>query len=399
MKQRILLAALVLLTFSVAHLTAQISVSGLLDSSVFLRAGSGDAPAFSYGIEKYANLRTVARLREFATVFADVNFIALAGDPAVAARDLGAPFAMGENFTAGFELERLYFRINTDHTRLDAGLTRIPFGHGLFWRPTDFLNPVNPLVTNARPRAVLGAELSWWPTFDLKVVGFGAAPRDPFSRSGSGGHAGLTVEREWSRVVAKVLYAFESPRGGLRYVPGQGPLIPSANSGLHRAGLSIKADLELGLALDVLYTYNHEQRTGLDGLAVSVGFDYSLFRGNLLIVAEYLFSGSSSSTSRAGGGHFANEHYLYTGFTWLFNDFTNAGIALISGLSDTSFTPVVTFRQEIFQGGTLMLTAQVPLDRRLFSGNDSHRGELGPLPPGITGGRYFDFTAMFRLRF
>ena len=377
-----------------SNLAAEINFSGILDSSVFLRAGAGDAPAFSYGIEKYANLRMVARLREMGTVFADVNLIALSGDPAVTATMMAMPFVVGDNFIAGFDLERLYFRINTDNTRLDGGLTRIPFGHGLIWRPTDFLNPANPLVANARPRAVLGAELSWWPTFDLKVVGFGAAPRDPFSRWGGGGHVGMTVEREWDRVVAKVLYSFESPRGGLRDIPDLGPLIPDANYGIHRAGLSIQADLELGFVLDVLYSYNHEQQTRLDGLAVSLGFDYSLFRGNLIVMAEYLFSGSTSSTSLAGGGHFTNEHYLYTGFTWIFNDFTNGGIALISGLSDLSFTPIVTFSQEIFQGATLTLTAQVPLDRDLFS-SDGNRGELGP----ISQGRHFDFTAMFRLRF
>jgi len=389
----------------VPKLAAQINVSGLLDSSVFLRAGAGDAPAFSYGIEKYANLRMVARLREMATVFADVNLIALSGDPAATAAMMAGmpgggllttPFVAGPNFVAGFELERLYFRINTDNTRLDGGLTRIPFGHGLIWRPTDFLNPANPLVTNARPRAVLGAELSWWPTFDLKVVGFGAAPRDPFSQWGGGGHVGMTVEREWDRVVAKALYAFESPRGSS--ISGLGLPIPGANHGIHRAGLSIQADLELGFVLDLLYSYNHEQETRLDGLAVSFGFDYSLFRGSLIVMAEYLFSGSSSSTSLAGGGHFANEHYLYTGFTWIFNDFTNGGIALISGLSDLSFTPIVTFSQEIFQGATLTLTAQVPLDRDLFSG-DGNRGELGPVPPGATFGRHFDFSAMLRLRF
>ena len=396
MKRRITLLLFAL--FAINSLSAQISVSGLLDTSLSFRAGSGNAPVFSYGIENYANLRMTARLREMATVFADLNFLALSGDNAVAAMATDMPFITGENFIAGFDLERLYFRINTDNTRLDAGLTRIPFGHGFVWRPTDFLNPANPLVVNARPRGVLGAELSWWPTFDFKVVGFAAAPRNPFSNSGRGTLSGIMLEREWSRVVAKVLYSFESPRGGLRFIdpddPDSPPIIPGASYGIHRAGLSIKADLELGFVLDLLYSYNHEQGTRLDGLSVSAGFDYTLFRGSLLVVAEYLFSGSSSSTSRAGGGHFSNEHYLFTSFTWLFNDFTNIGLSLIAGLSDTSFTPIATFNHALFQGATLTLTAQVPLDRHSFSG-DGNRGELGPLHQG----RYFDFTTMLRLRF
>ena len=385
----------------VSTLSAQMSVSGLLDTSVTMRAGAGDAPALSCGIETYANLRMVARMREMATVFADVNLIALAGDPAFSASmaagmsgggALPTPFVQGANFIAGFELERLYFRVNTDNARLDGGLLRIPIGHGLVWRPTDFLNPANPILTNARPRAVLGAEFSWWPTFDAKFVGFGAAPRDPFERRWRGGHAGMTLEREWGRAVAQALYAFESPRDG-------------ADFGVHRAGLSVKADLEVGLVLDLLYSYNHERQTRLDGLAASVGFDYSLFRGSLLVVAEYLYSGANSSTSIGGGGHFANRHYLYTGFTWIFNDFTNFGLALVSGLSDLSFTPIATFNQEIFQGATLTLAAQAPFDRDALFGN-GNRGELGPLPPdslfppGVAPfGRRFDFSAMLRLRF
>jgi len=386
----------------VSKLSAQINFSGLLDSSVFLRAGAGDAQAFSYGFEKYANMRMTARMREVGTIFADVNLIALAGDPAVAAAAMGMPFASGPNFIAGFDLERLFFRLNTDNTRLDGGLMRIPIGYGLVWRPTDFLNPPNPLVANARPRGVLGAEFSWWPTFDMKFVGFAATPRDPFSRWGGGTRVGVTLEREWDRIVVKGIYAFELPRGGpgssFPADPDLHPLIPSAEFGVHRVGLSVKADMELGFALDVLYSYNHEQQTRLDGLAVSAGFDYSFFGGSLLVVAEYLFSGAASSTAIEGGGHLGNRHYLYTGFTWIFNDFTNAGVALISGFSDLSFTPIATFNREIFQGATLALTAQVPLDRDLLFG-DGNRGEFGPLPPGRNSGRHFDFSAMLRLRF
>jgi hypothetical protein len=202
----------------------------------------------------------------------------------------------------------------------------------------------------------------------------------------------------------QALYSFESPRG--TNTGGQ----PSANRGIHRSGLSIKADLEIGLVMDALYSYNHEAQTELDGLSFSAGIDYSFFDGNLIVLAEYLYNGLASSTSTRGGGNFSNEHYLYTGFTWLFDDFTNAGLALISGFSDISFTPIVTFSRELFQGATLSLTAQIPLDRDLFTGN-GNRGELGPIPPdhlqpllvpehgGTRMGRYFDSSVKLRLRF
>jgi hypothetical protein len=105
---------------------------------------------------------------------------------------------------------------------------------------------------------------------------------------------------------------------------------------------------------------------------------------------------------------------LYTSFTWRFNDFTNISAALISCFDDISFTPLISLNHDLFQGATLTVTAQIPLDRDLFSG-DGNRGELGPLPPDKlqprdlandpeTGdikrmGRYFDLSAKIRLRF
>jgi hypothetical protein len=136
--------------------------------------------------------------------------------------------------------------------------------------------------------------------------------------------------------------------------------------------------------------------------------DYSFFEGKFIILAEYLYNGETSSTALNYGGNFSNNHYLYTGFTLRFTDYTNMNLALISGLDDISFTPVISLNHDLFQGAVLTITAQVPLDRDLFYG-DGNRGELGPVPPDklqpllpITGeriGRYFDFSARIRLKF
>jgi hypothetical protein len=307
-------------------------------------------------------------------------------------------FAGGENYIAGIELERLYFRLNGETVGFDGGLLRLPFGYGQVWGSSDFLNPRNPLIPDARPRAVLGAGLSWYPKDELKLLAFGAAPRNPFSQSGEGGLAGLSLDQHWDKASLQVLYAFESPQTG-------------SNKGIHRAGISVKADIEIGLVLDALYTYNYGAKTKHDGLSLSFGADYSFVGGDLLILAEYLYNGKTSATSIYGGGSFSNEHYLYTGFTWRFNDFTNISAALISCFDDVSFTPIISFNHDLFQGVTLTLTAQVPLDRDLFYRNGK-RGELGPIPPDElqpkdpeTGallmrlGRYFDFSAKLRLRF
>jgi hypothetical protein len=399
MKKYITLFAITLIAIN-GNLFAQLTFSGLFDSSVSLRAGAGDASAFSYGIEEYANLRMQAKVREKAVFYGALNLIAAAGDSAAAVTQMAgltetrgyAPsgispssFAGGENYIAGIELERLYLRLNGEMVDFDGGLLRLPFGYGQVWGSSDFLNPRNPLFPDARPRAVLGAGLSWYPKDELKLLAFAAAPRNPFSQNGNGILGGLAIDQHWDRASLQLLYSFETPQAG-------------SNWGINRIGMSVKADLEVGLVMDTLYTYNSEAKTRLDGLSFGLGVDYSFFDGNLIVLAEYLYNGKASSTAYGYGGSFSNEHYLYTGLTWRFNDFTNIGATLVSCLDDLSFTPVLSLNHDLFQGATLTLTAQIPLDRDLLF-NDGNRGELGPLPSGSSMGRYFDFKAKIRLRF
>ena len=377
-----------------APLAAQgLTFSGLLDSTVSLKAGAGDAPDFSYGVEEYANLRMQAKVKDKAVFYGAVNLIAAAGDAAANAAILAAyqnaggtglspsAFTSGENYIAGFELERLYFRLNGEYLDFDGGLLRLPFGYGQVWGPSDFLNPKNPLYPDARPRAVLGGGLSWYPVDSLKLLGFGAAPRDPFEQSGAGGLAGLSMDKHWDAASLQALYAFESPRDFSKY-------------GIHRFGMSVKADVEVGLLADMLYTYNHEAETRHEGLSFSAGVDYSFFEGKLIALAEYLYSGEQSSTALGYGGSLSNRHYLYTGLTFLINDYTQTGLALISGIDDVSFTPILSADHELFQGCNLILSSQIPLDRDLFADN-GEQGELGPHSQRS----YFNFNAKIRLRF
>jgi hypothetical protein len=385
-------------------LKAQIGFSGSLDSTALFQAGAGDAPAFIYGIEEYANIRMQAKLREMGRFEAAVNFIALAGNYADNAyRFSGSnalPYKTGDNYIAGIELERLYFRLNFQSADLDAGLLRIPFGYSQVWGPSDFLNPKNPLKPDARPRAVLGAGLALYPGDQLKLLGFGAAPRDPLQLSGSGGFAGISMNYHWSKVSLEALYSYESPQ-------------TSSGYGKHRNGISVKADIKAGFVMDALYTYNHEAATEFDGLSFSAGIDYSFFNGNLIALAEYLYNGAASSTALGFNGSFSNRHYLFTGFTWRFSDFTNIDLALISGFDDISFTPIASFNHSLFQGAALGISAQIPLDRDLFFQNRA-RGELGPIPPDylqpwkdpgnpgsgkMYSGRYFDLSVKLKLKF
>ena len=379
---------------TINSVSAQMTVSGVLDSTVSLKAGAGDAPDFSYGFEEYANIRFQSKLREGGTVYGAVNLLAAAGDYAAmvvlmanaenAGMNLSA-YVAGENYIAGIELERLYFRLNGEYTDLDAGLFRLPFGYGQVWGPMDFLNPKNPLKPDARPRGILGASLSWYPNDDLKLLAFTAAGSNPFLQDGSGMVAGISMDQHWSKASLQALYSYETPNEVSRI---------SSAYGIHRAGISLKADIEVGLVMDALYTYNYEAETKEDGLSFSIGADYSFFDCKLVVLAEYLYNGITSSTAAGYGGGFSNNHYLYTSLTWLIDDFTNLSAALISGFDDISFTPVISLSHDVFQGAVLTITAQVPMDRDLFSG-DGNRGEFGPQ----SARNHFSLSGKLKLRF
>jgi hypothetical protein len=363
------------------------SVSGVFESSVSANVGAGDTLLFSYGVEEYANIRMQSKIGENAVFFGAVNLIAAAGDYALMASVTGVDIDVGENYAALIELERLYFRLKSETVNFDAGLMRLPFGYSQVWGPSDFLNPKNPLKPDARPRAILGGGLSWYPVDDFKLQGFAAAGRDPLARNS--GIAGISADRHWDWASVQLLYSLER----LDQFPST-----DLNPWTHRAGLSVKADLELGFVMDMLYVYNREIEDRVDGLSLSAGFDYSLLGANLIILAEYLYSGAASSTSVAGGGSFVNRNYLYTGFTWRFSDYTNAGLALIAGIDDVSFIPLATFNHDLFQAVTLTVMAQIPVDRDLLF-NDGNHGELGPLPPGVSRGSNFYLETKVKLRF
>ena len=384
--------------FLAAALPGQ-ELSGVFDSTVNYAAGAGEAPSHSFGIEEFANLRLRVRAGEKAVFFGAFNLIVISGTYLENAALLGSlnqnaglvstPFTSGENYAAAMELERLYFRVNGDYIDSEMGLLRMNFGYGQAWGPSDFLNPRNPIFPNARPRGVLGLNAAFYPTDTLRLMGFIAAPKNPFESDGGGFVPGITLDQHWNRASLQALYAFQTP--GMDF-----------DLGLHRFGLSLKADLELGFVADALYTLNPDNFDGIDGLSLSAGFDYNFFDGDLYLLAEYLFSGYSSISALGFGGTWLNHHYLYASALYRFNDFCNLCLAAVFCFDDLSFSPFATFNYELFGGLSLSLTARLPLDRKSFGG--SKAGELGPIPPlpdgtaGAAGSRFIA-EAGLRLRF
>jgi hypothetical protein len=383
MKVILCVAAGLFLASAPRFLQGEPVISGHLDSSVSLGAGAGSSPAFLYGIEEYANIRIQAKLREGAAFYGSLNLLAASGTYAEAARVQGAGglTAAGGNYAAALELERLYFKISPEKADLQGGLMRAAFGYGFAFGPMDFLNPRNPLLPDARPRAVLGLDLAYYPVENAVLRGFTAAPRNPFAGSGAGTLGGLAGEYHGDRLSLQGLYVYESPHD-------------TSARGLHRFGLSLKGDLVLGLAAELLYTYDPQVKAGEEGLAASAGFDYSFLDGRFYILAEYLYSGGRSST--AGSLGFRGNHYIFAQGMYRISDYTSLSLGCMAAPEDLSLTPLAGAEHELFQGLTLSLSCQIPLDRSLSGGRP---GEFGPVPPGAAAGRCFQSVVKVRLRF
>jgi hypothetical protein len=360
--------------------------SGVLESRADFTAGAGDERDFSYGLEEYANLRMRFDIRERAVFYGAFNLIAASGNAAravIAGGLSGSVHGAGENYAAALELERLYFRVNGSYFDAEAGLMRLAFGYGQVWGSSDFLNPRSPLFPNARRRAILGMVLSAYPSDTARLRGFGSAPKNPLSAGGKGAVFGFSGDQHWDRLSLQGLYAFEVPR-------------EESTWGIHRAGLSLKLEAEAGFMADMLYTYDHRANPGIDGLSAGGGFDYSFFDGRFYWLMEYLFNGTHSDTARSPekAEGLSKRHYLYGMVLYRFTDYTSLSLACTAGLTDCSFSPVVTAEHELFQGCTLSLSGRVPLDRDLFAKN----GKTGELGPKQTGTRAL-IGLLVRLRF
>jgi hypothetical protein len=390
------IAVLFALLWCLTPLAAQdMQISGLFDSTVSLEAGTGDAEAFSYGIEEYANLRVRADIGDYARFYGAFNLIAGAGTSLNTATVMSAlnaattglsasPYIAGDNYAAAMELERLYVQVNSNALDLVTGLMPLHFGYGQVFGPSDFLNPRNVLFPDARARGIIGASAAFYYPESAKVRAFAAAPQRltsaaAINSAGEGFRFGLAADNDWNWGSVQALYVFETPQS-------------AAPDGRHQMGLSIKADVELGLVMDALYTYDHAARNdALNGLSASAGFDYSLLDGDFYVLAEYLYNGASSITARSAAnpsGLVVKRHYAYALCRYMFSDYTNVSLSCMVGIEDASFLPTASFYHELFQGMGMRFSAQFPLAIE-------EDGEFAPR----TMGRHFSFTTKVSFRF
>lgn len=378
--------------------------------------GYGGSEKGAYGFEQYGNLRLEAPLKEWGKVYVAVNVLAASGTalPGISSTSIGQG-SMGQGYGSIVELERLYYRLETEAVDWETGLLRIPFGFGQAFRPMDFLNPPSPLHPDARPRGVLGTLYTQYPSETTLVRIFAASGPDPTQTDGSGALAGISGELHVPSSSVQVLYALQAPRTGEKR--------PT-----HRLGLSYKWDGEVSITLDALYTlwgdalatnrwYDRTWHPIL-GLQLTAGLDASF--GDFIAFIQYLYNGSGPlepkdplselyDPSRGNWrdlppdkrlyrsdlpiGEWNRRNYLFASLLYKVNDYTRLSLSSTVNLDDGSLVPAAILEHEPFQGLTVQLTLRVFLDPALWG--IGPEGELGPLHTGKRG----DCSVKVRIRF
>ncbi|MDR3301292.1 MAG: hypothetical protein LBT01_02000 [Spirochaetaceae bacterium] len=335
--------------------------SGIFDSTLHLAEGGGEA---QYGLEEYANLRLKWNAGDYGSVYAAFNVLAASGIDALRIPQtlLGVSAANG-NYAASIELERLYFHLLHDKFAIDGGLMRLAFGYGNAFSPMDFFNQKNPLKPDARLRAVLGGDIIYYPTDMSSLKLFAAAPRAQQSTTLQDMFTGISGEAHTGLFSVQGIY-FWQPK-------------EDDHVGYHYGGVSLKADLALGIVLDTLYSYTGNDTRGVEGFSLSFGFDYtfSVFDRTLSMLAEYLFNGQQSATAfnaeyNTTGLH--HHHFIFASFQYALSDLSALSAAALCCIDDGSIQPMLSFDHDIFQGAHILLQMGIPLD------TNGSSGELGP---------------------
>lgn len=337
--------------------------------------------SLAWSFEESANLRFKATAGEKGTVYGSFNLRAWTADapaPLVALAEADPSLGLdGEALKTGLsasgELERLYVSLRGETADMDAGLMRVAFGYAPAFRPTDILNPPNPLYPNARPLGVLGAAVSAYPFSDAKVRvlaatrAAGLVGTAELSGTDSAVRPLLGLSADWNarRFSVQPLYLVRLPES-------------AGDLSDQYAGISLKVEAGAGWCFDALWT-NEDRDAGLaESVKASVSADWSAFDAKLYLLGQYLWNGPEDRGVN-GMREVAERQYAFATVSWQWDDYTRFGLSCLGNLEDLSLAPALTVSHEPFQGMSVGLTG------RLFADVSGDKGELSPAGTGTKG--------------
>ena len=414
--------------------------------------------SFGWGWNNYANLRMKATINEYLTFDMAVNLNMLAGsytdvyrsnfasmaqsisDPSVYTFNsdylFSIPFYYESTYIGSFDMERLYFKAGNNFFDIEAGLIRIARGFGYSFSPTDFFNPANPLNPDARPKGKLAILTTFYPLDMWKIEAFAVAPDNPVTDKIWGFKFGTATKFSIDKFNFEFLYTLFFPE--IEYLKDQEKLgEPSYknNNYSHIIGFSMKADIEIGLFIDMTYRFDQMVfRNGnyygkelyfYRGLESEIGIDYTInipaTDANIYLLLEYMFYGSGMLDwgekdldniytdewkdkkplersaiidSEKKPLNFLRHDYLSSMIKIKINTYISTGINYLFGIDDQSslLTPFIEI--EPFQAFTISVKAFYPLGWEIIN-NQWYRGEFGPTNVGY----YQNYNITVKIKF
>ncbi len=285
--------------------------------------------AFSWGLNNYLNLRMKADINKYLTFGMAININMFAGnytdnyrtyfaqmsssvvDPLTMMLEsdnlFSIPFYYKSTYIGSFDLERLYFKVGNDYFDIESGLVRLAKGYGLFFSPTDFFNPVDPLNPNARPEGKLALIATFYPMDMWKIETFAVAPNNPVKSDGWDFKFGASTEFNIDKLNFQFLYTLFLPEMAYQKDQEDESYPKYTNNDFsHIVGFSMKADIEVGLFIDTIYRFDHKairekSYYGKEfylyrGLEFAIGVDYTIqipgTHSSIYLLLEYMFYGS-----------------------------------------------------------------------------------------------------------
>ncbi|HOV13847.1 MAG TPA: hypothetical protein PK771_06150 [Spirochaetota bacterium] len=423
---------------------------------------------FRWGFQNQANLRLKSNIGEYMTINLAVNINTITGNYTDLYKYLyvaeafssfpdimniseaklmqntfySIPFYYKNTFVGSFELERLSFKGGNDYFDIEAGLIRLARGFGNVFSPNDFFNPRDAFRL-ARPEGKMAVVATFYPEDFWKIQNFIVAPDNPLESRGWGFKGGVSTDFSIKKFNFQFQYALLMPEMDWGKDPKDYGLPETTqNDFSHIAGFSMKADIEIGLFLDMIYRFDHRvlytqkyygrDFHGYEGLEASIGFDYTIpfANSNIYLLCEYMFYGSGmlhfsgdehiSNMYRKNGErmsykdwvetpvidrtsyfdqskkslNFLRHNYLFGMIRMKVNDYLNIGNSYMFGADDQSGILSLFFDIEPFQSFSINITAMYPFDWKLAN-NEWIAGEFGATNLGF----YQNYKITMKVKF
>ncbi|OHD11569.1 MAG: hypothetical protein A2086_09180 [Spirochaetes bacterium GWD1_27_9] len=467
MKKIALIIFVLSICFFIFSKESKIQFNGVLESTINLshyKNNINHIPGgFNWGWSNQANLRFKTNIGDYLSFGFAININTLSGSLTnpyrlyyiqealsngttvlnpnnIYGSFLSIPFYYKSTYVGSFELERLYFKGGNDYFDIEAGLIRLARGYGFAFSPIDLFNPRD-AFREGRPEGKLAVVGTFYPMDLWKIQTFVIAPDNPIESRGWGFKFGAATIFSVKKLNFEFLYTLFTPEIDYLKDPKELGLPPSTqNDFTHIAGFSMKADVEVGLFVDMIYRF--EQRAfrdskyygkefkGYEGLEAAIGVDYTLPGGKVYLLLEYMFYGSGmldwwdgkldnlySDNQLAGFKkedwanyspigrmgfldakkkqlNFLRHNYLFGLIRWKTNDYLNLSANYMFGIDDQSGLLSLSLEVEPFQAFTINLTAMYPFDWYMLNTN-WQPGEFGNVNLGF----YQNYKVTVKVRF